>query len=68
MLSQPPELVFGERTCWSVPLWFTLPGLGLVGQAGTVLVDAHSGEVLADSVKLQEITENSKRLAERAAL
>jgi hypothetical protein len=66
MLSQPPELVLGEWPCWSVPVWFTLPHLGLVGQAGTVLVDAHTGEVLADSETLWEIAENAKRLADRA--
>ena len=68
MLSQPPELVLGGRPCWSVPVWFTLPDLGLVGQAGTVLVDAHTGEVLADSQTLREIAENARRLAERAPL
>ena len=68
MLSQAPELVLGERPCWSVPVWFTLPGRGLVGQAGTVRVDAHTGEVLADSESLREIAENVKRLAERPAL
>jgi hypothetical protein len=68
MLSQAPELVLGERSCWSVPVWFTLPDIGLVGQAGTVLVDAHTGEVLADSESLREIAENAKRLAERPAL
>ena len=44
---EPPSLVSGERPCWSVPVWFTLPNLGLVGKAGVVLVDAHTGEVLA---------------------
>lgn len=68
MLSQAPELVCGERPCWSVPVWFTLPGVGLVGQAGTILVDAYTGEVLADSQTLREIAENAKRLAERPAL
>ncbi|HTU17997.1 MAG TPA: hypothetical protein VMG10_08030 [Gemmataceae bacterium] len=68
MLSQAPELVRVERPCWSVPVWFTLPGVGLVGQAGTILVDAHTGEVLADSQTLREIAENAKRLAERPAL
>jgi hypothetical protein len=68
MLGQAPELVLGERPCWSVPVWFTLPDVGLVGQAGTVLVDAHTGEVLADSESLREIAENVKRLAERPAL
>ena len=68
MLSQAPELILGERPCWSVPVWFTLPGIGLVGQAGIVLVDAHTGEPLADSESLREIAENVKRLAERPAL
>lgn len=68
MLSQAPELVLGERPCWSVPVWFTLPDVGLVGQAGTIRVDAHTGEVLADSQTLREIAENAKRLAERPAL
>lgn len=68
MLSQVPELVLGERPCWSVPVWFTLPGIGLVGQAGTVLVDATTGEVLADSESLREIAENVRRLAEHPAL
>ncbi len=68
MLSQAPELVLGERPCWSVPVWFTLPGVGLVGQAGTVRVDAHTGEVLADSETLREIAEHARRLAERAEL
>ena len=63
-----PTLVAGARPCWSVPVWFTLPGVGLVGQAGTILVDAHTGEVLADSQTLGEIAENAKRLAERPAL
>jgi hypothetical protein len=68
MLSQAPELVLGKRPCWSVPVWFTLPGMGLVGQAGRVLVDAHTGEVLADSESLREITENARLLAERSPL
>ena len=68
MLSQSPELVLGDRPCWSVPVWFTLPNCGLVGQAGTVLVDAHTGEVLAEAETLREIAENAKRLADRPAL
>jgi hypothetical protein len=62
MLSQAPELILGERPCWSVPVWFTLPGIGLVGQAGNVLVDARTGEVLADSETLREIAENARHL------
>jgi hypothetical protein len=63
-----PTLVSEERPCWSVPVWLTFPDCGRVGQAGTVLVDAHTGEVLAEAETLREIAENAKRLAERPAL
>ncbi len=63
-----PTLVGGERPCWSVPVWFTAPDRGHVGQAGSLLVDARTGEVLADSEPLREIAENARRLAERPAL
>ncbi len=63
-----PSLVGGERPCWSVPVWFTEPDRGRVGQAGVLLVDARTGEVLADSDSLREIAENARCLAERPAL
>ncbi len=62
-----PTLVDGKRPCWSVPVWLTFPDCGRVGQAGTVLVDANTGAVLAEAETLREITENAKRLAERPA-
>lgn len=63
-----PTLVDGERPCWSVPVCFTDPDRGHVGQAGSLLVDARTGEVLADSESLREIAETARRLAERPAL
>jgi hypothetical protein len=63
-----PTLVGGERPCWSVPVWFTEPDRGHVGQAGSLLVDARTGEVLADSESLREIAENARRLADRPPL
>ena len=63
-----PTLVGGERPCWSVPVWFTEPDRGHVGQVGSLLVDARTGEVLADSESLREMAENARRLAERPAL
>jgi hypothetical protein len=63
-----PTLVGGERPCWSVPVWLTEPDRGPVGQAGSLLVDARTGEVLADSQSLREIAENARRLAERPPL
>src|SRR5260370_10863043 len=63
-----PALVSGERPCWSVPVWFSEPDCGYVGQVGSLLVDARTGEVLADSESLRGLAENSTRLAERPAL
>lgn len=66
--TEAPTLMGGERPCWSVPVWFTDPDRGHVGQAGSLLVDARTGEVLADSESQREIAENARRLAERSAL
>ena len=63
-----PTLVDGEQPCWSVPVWFTEPDRGPVGQAGSLLVDARTGEVLANSESLRQLVENARRLAERPAL
>ena len=63
-----PTLVGGVRPCWSVPVWFTEPDRGHVGQAGSLLVDAQTGEVLAEFESLREMAENASRLAERPAL
>jgi hypothetical protein len=68
MSAGTPTLVGGERPCWSVPVWFTEPDRGDVGQAGSLRVDARTGEVLADSESLREIAENARRLAQRPAL
>lgn len=62
-----PTLVDPERPCWSVPVWLTFPDCGRVGQAGTVLVDANTGTVLAEAETLREIAQYARRLAERPA-
>jgi hypothetical protein len=63
-----PTQVGAERPCWSVPVWLTEPDRGHVGQVGSLLVDARTGEVLADFESLREIAENARRLAECPAL
>jgi hypothetical protein len=66
--AEAPSLVGGQRPCWSVPVWLTFPDCGHVGQTGSVLVDAHTGEVVDEAEALREIAENAKRLAERPTL
>lgn len=57
-----PELTVGERVYWSVPVMFTLPGLGVVGQVGTLRVDAGTGELLTDPHTEREMMHRAERL------
>ena len=68
LLGDTPELVVGERLCWSVPAVLTSPGRGLVGRVGEIAVDATTGELLVDDDAVRRMTEAARRLAERIPL
>jgi hypothetical protein len=59
---EAPDLHVGERLCWSVPVVLTSPARGPVGRVGEILVDAATGEVLADAEAVQRIGEAAERL------
>ena len=42
----PRRLKLPSADVWVVPIVLTSPGYGIVGEAGPVAVDAHSGEVV----------------------
>jgi hypothetical protein len=63
-----PELSVGERIYWTVPVLFTLPGKGTLGQVGTLRVDAGTGELLTDPQTEQDMMRHADQLAQRAAL
>lgn len=63
-----PELVVGERLCWSVPVMLGFPDRGIIGKVGEILVDATTGAVLADEEAVRRMTEDADRLAERTSL
>jgi hypothetical protein len=63
-----PDLNVGERLCWSVPVVLTSPARGAVGRVGEIMVDAVTGELLADADTVQRIAEYAERLAQRSAL
>ena len=65
---EPPDLHVGERLCWSVPVVLTSPARGVVGRVGEILVDATTGELLADPEAVQRIAEHAERLAQRSPL
>jgi hypothetical protein len=66
--SDSPELVVGDQLRWAVPVVLTSPVRGVVGKVGEVLVDATTGEVLADEETVRRLTDDVRRLAERSPL
>jgi hypothetical protein len=68
MRAEEPELVVGERLCWSVPVVLTSPGRGVVGKVGDILVDATTGELLVEKDTVQRMSNDADRLAERSPL
>jgi len=63
LMGDTPSLVIGQRAVWRVPALLTFPSRGVIGQAGSVDVDATSGQVLADPLLIQEIRAHAQRLA-----
>lgn len=63
-----PDLNVGERLCWSVPVVLTSPARGNVGRVGEILVDAATGEVLADAAAVQRMAAHAERLAQHSPL
>jgi len=65
---EAPDLHVDERLRWSVPVVLTSPARGVLGKVGEILVDAVTGEVLADAETTRRIAEDAEHLAQRAAL
>jgi hypothetical protein len=63
-----PELVLGDRLCWSVPVVLTSPTQGSVGRVGEIRVDAMNGELLVDRDTVQRMRDDADRLAECSPL
>ena len=63
-----PDLLVGDRLCWSVPVLLTSPAKGIVGRVGEIRVDATTGEILADAATVERIAEHAERLAQRSPL
>jgi hypothetical protein len=68
MRGDQPELVVGDRLCWSVPVVLTSPSRGVVGKVGEILVDATTGELLVEKDTVQRMSDDADRLAERSSL
>jgi len=63
--SDKPSLVAGERLLWRVPVIFSTPTTGPLGQVGVLDVDAQTGEILHTPELLASFKEQAHALAER---
>ena len=66
MLGGNPALVITDRTVWRVPILLSSPKRGVVGQIGTVDVDATTGEVLFDDALIQELIDRGREAVRSA--
>lgn len=62
LIGGTPHLVISHKTVWRVPAMLTSSEVGLVGEVGTVDLDAESGELLASDQLKEQILDNVKRL------
>jgi hypothetical protein len=60
MLGGNPALVITDRTVWRVPVLLSSPRRGVVGQIGTVDVDATTVEALFDDALIQELIDRGR--------
>jgi hypothetical protein len=66
LYGEKPSLVAAGRLLWRVPVYLGSPVIGVVGQVGTLDVDAQTGEILFDQPTLAELVELGDAMAERA--
>lgn len=60
-----PTLVAAERIVWRVPVFLAYPGIGRVGQVGTVDVDVEDGRLLLSSGQIEAIRTSALDLSYR---
>ncbi|MBI1915463.1 MAG: hypothetical protein HYS12_12110 [Planctomycetes bacterium] len=65
---EQPDLIVGERLCWSVPIVLGFPDRGIVGKVGEIQVDATTGELLIDEQSIRRMTEDARRLADSTSV
>lgn len=57
------HLFVADRIYWRVPVFFSLPSVGQVGQVGEIDVDVQTGEMMTDPALVQGISRNAELLA-----
>lgn len=67
LYGRAPNLVAGTRLLWRVPIWLSSPSRGPIGQAGTLDVDAQTGEILYSQEQLDVIGNQARVLAQHTS-
>ena len=62
-----PQLIVSKQTIWRVPAILTSTRKGVVGEVGTVDVDAETGELKTSTDLREQILKNVERLVASAA-
>ncbi len=63
-----PSLVLADKIFWRVPVLFSLPSVGQVGQVGEIDVDVQSGEVRVEPSLVERISRSAEALAPNSSL
>jgi hypothetical protein len=58
-----PALTVADKIYWRVPVLFSLPSAGQLGQVGQVDVDVETGEVKTEPALVERISHNATQLA-----
>ena len=61
-----PQLIVSKQTIWRVPAILTSTSKGVVGEVGTMDVDAETGELKTSAELREQILKNVERLAASA--
>jgi hypothetical protein len=66
LMGERPQLVVGKRTVWRVPIVLGSSTVGILGEVGTIDVDAETGEILLTETVAKEILHNAQALSRSA--
>ena len=67
MHGDEPQLFISDRVYWRVPIIFTLPAHGPLGQVGHMDVDVETGQIMVTSQAIAEMQHHAEALATRAS-
>lgn len=63
---EPSLVVEADRLLWRVPVQLAVLPQGRLGQVGTIDVDAQNGQLLTNSLLIEDIKRNARALVERS--